>query len=513
MSALVLRVESGAQRGAEFVVDEPGDVIIGRDVPDSPAQVRLDAGDRTVSRLHCVLEVRGPTTTMLRDLGSKHGTFLCLSGSDEWRAVAGRQPVRDADALHVGQSVLRVRLAAADQLEHGASSSDVAARCIRCQAPIHVPVPGATFVMRARDYLCAGCQALEAGTDSARPPASPPVSCQTCHTDVTALATSDGRADELRDVATYLCPTCAERARELMRQQIGPVLLLSQVGAGGMGVVYRGWDTRSGRVVALKQVLRPMALPPSTQARFLREIALLQQLNHPNITRFFEAGQHNGVPFFVSEFVPDGDVAAFVSPQGQPLLSAAAATRLVVLALAGVAHAHASGIVHRDLKPENILLSRTPAALVPKVADFGLSRSYERHGGTVTRPGEFAGTMHYLPPEQVTSFARCGPAVDVYAMGSCLYYLLTGRHPLALPEPWQLDGHDDELRREYPGLTDEQVLRRVLEHERMPVRERRADLPGALAAVVDRAVARDVGARLSSAEQMRALLTDALGSP
>jgi hypothetical protein len=98
-------------------------------------------------------------------------------------------------------------------------------------------------------------------------------------------------------------------------------------------------------------------------------------------------------------------------------------------------------------------------------------------------------------------------------MGSCLYYLLTARHPLTLPEPWQLDGNDDELRREYPGLTDELVLRRVLEQPRIPVRERRPDVPPALAAVVDRAVARDVRHRLSSAEQMMVLLTEAVRGP
>jgi serine/threonine-protein kinase len=502
MSALALRVERGAQRGMEFVFEQGDDVVIGRDVPDSPAQVRLDPADRTVSRLHCVLEVRGPETTMLRDLGSKHGTQLCRSGSHEWRAVPGRQPLHDGDQICVGGAVLAVRLAPEP-------TPEPSALCIRCQGPIVVPSRGSTFVMQARDYLCPRCQAEQTAAAEA---AVSVVECDECRADVTSLATSDGRAEELGDVSTYLCPACAERFRELMRQQIGPVLLLSQVGVGGMGVVYRGWDTRSGRVVALKQVLRPVALPPAMMARFLREIALLQQLNHPNITRFIEAGQHDGVPFFVSEFVPDGDLSAFVSPQGRPLLSVPASVRLVSLALTGVAHAHAAGIVHRDLKPENILLSRTGRALTPKVADFGLSRSYERHGGTVTLPGEFAGTLHYLPPEQVTSFAHCGPAVDVYAMGSCLYYLLTGRHPLVLPEPWQLDGHDDELRHEYPGLTDEEVLRRVLEHERIPVRERRPDVPVALAGVVDRAVARDVSRRLSSAEQMRVLLAEASGS-
>jgi serine/threonine-protein kinase len=500
MSALVLRVERGAQRGTEFDFDESDDLVIGRDVPDSQARVRLDAGDRTVSRLHCLLEVRLPTAVVIRDLGSKHGTQLRTAGSESWDPVRGSRQVHDGDQIRVGGTVLTVQLAPNP-------APEPVALCIRCQQPIVPPTRGSTFVMQARDYLCPRCRAEESAAAAG---AVSGVECDGCSADVTSLATSDGRADELHDVVTYLCPACAERGRELMRQQVGPFLLLSQVGAGAMGVVYRTWDTRSGRVVALKQVLRPLNLPPAVLARFLREIALLQQLRHPHITRFIEAGQHDHVPFFVSEYVPDGNLAPFVSPQGHPLLPIPAAVRLVSLALAGVAHAHAAGIVHRDLKPENILLAHGETAIVPTVADFGLSRSYQRHGGTVTVPGEFGGTLHYLPPEQVKDFAGCGPSVDVYAMGSCLYYLLTGRHPLCLPEPWQLDGHEHTLRREYPGLTDEEMLRRVLQDERIPVRERRPDVPAAVAVVVDRAVARDADRRPASADQMRVLLDHAV---
>lgn len=503
MSALVLRVERGVQSGAEYVFEESDDVIIGRDVPESQAHLRLDPGDRTVSRLHCMLEVRPPNGVLLRDLGSKHGTQLRRHGSDTWNAVRGTRQVHDGDRIRVGATVLVLALTPTP-------APEPAVLCIRCQEPIVTPTRGATFVMQASDYLCPRCRAEEsaavAGVVSG-------VECDGCCADVTSLASSDGRADELRDVVTYLCPACAERGRELMRQQVGPFLLLSQVGAGAMGVVYQVWDTRSGRVLALKQVLRPLHLPPATLARFLREIALLQQLRHPGITRFVEAGQDDHVPYFVSEFVPDGNLAPFVSPQGRPVLPIPAAVRLVSLALAGVAHAHAAGIVHRDLKPENILLSRGETAIVPKVADFGLSRSYQRHGGTVTVPGEFAGTLHYLPPEQVQNFARCGPPADVYAMGSCLYYLLTGRHPLHLPESWELEGHEHTVRGEYRGLTDEEVLRRVLHDERIPVRERRPDVPASLAAVVDRAVARDADRRPVSADQMRTLLDQAVRMP
>ena len=233
----------------------------------------------------------------------------------------------------------------------------------------------------------------------------------------------------------------------------------------------------------------------------------MQSLRHPQVTRLFEAGEDDGVPFFVSEFVPDGDLSQFVSTDGEPTLTPLAATRLIADTLEGLAYIHDAGIVHRDMKPENVLVARDNGSLIPKVADFGLSRSYERHGGTITQRGEVGGTMAYLAPEQVTNFKRSRPPVDVYSTGVCLYYLLAGRYPISLPAPWQAG--------KAAGILAAMAMRKppieiVLEDERLPIRKRRDDLSPALAVVVDAAVQRDPDRRIQTATEFRERLLGTL---
>ena len=195
------------------------------------------------------------------------------------------------------------------------------------------------------------------------------------------------------------------------------------VGHGGMGVIYRARHHRLNRVVALKMLIAGAYAGPHERARFQREAEAVASLQHPNIVAVYDVGDHEGCPFFTMEFLEGGSLDHKLA--GTPLPAGQAATLLITLAEAMQA-AHQAGIVHRDLKPANILLT---ADGMPKVADFGLARQFEREPA-LTLSGVRIGTPSYMAPEQVSGIVgTIGPAADIYALGALLYEMLTGRPP------------------------------------------------------------------------------------
>ncbi len=208
--------------------------------------------------------------------------------------------------------------------------------------------------------------------------------------------------------------------------------ILGELGRGGMGVVYKAVQSRVNRIVALKMVLGGGHAEPTQLARFLREARAVAHLRHDNIVQLYEAGEHEGLPYFSLEWVAGGSL----DRRPRPLLPREAA-RLIEQIAHGVEHAHQHGIIHRDLKPANILLqSRGPSSpVVPKITDFGLARSVQEDS-RLTGSGAVLGTPAYMAPEQGSGDPRrVGPATDVYALGALLYDCLTGRPPFQGPTP------------------------------------------------------------------------------
>jgi serine/threonine-protein kinase len=200
-----------------------------------------------------------------------------------------------------------------------------------------------------------------------------------------------------------------------MDPDFGRYEILGEIARGAYGVVYRARDRELGRAVALK-ALRSEEASPLARERFLREARLAARLDHPNIVRIFETGEHGGRPFYTMALL-----------EGPPLrgpLPPAEACRLMAAVARAVAHAHARGVVHRDLKPANILVPDG----VPVLTDFGVARGSEEP--RVTRTGELLGTPAYMAPEQIRGdAAAAGPPADVHALGTILFELLTGRLP------------------------------------------------------------------------------------
>ncbi len=246
--------------------------------------------------------------------------------------------------------------------------------------------------------------------------------------------------------------------------------LVAQLGAGGMGVVYRAVRDRDQAEVAVKTIKPGVSGRGDLVQRFLREVAILERLRHPNIVAFHESGEAGGLLYFVMELVPGTDAAAVLRRDGP--LPVARAVGLVLQALAGLEYAHDQGFVHRDVKPANLLLTSAPSGEVVKLADFGLARAYQDSPlSGLTLSGAAAGTPHYMPPEQVTDFRGARPPADQFSAMATLYHLLTKAYI-------------------YDTGSTEELFRKLLTEDPVPLRSRRADVPEALARVVHRGLAR-----------------------
>jgi WD40 repeat protein len=199
--------------------------------------------------------------------------------------------------------------------------------------------------------------------------------------------------------------------------------VLGELGRGGMGVVYRARQVGLNRTVALKMILAGSHAGTSLLTRFRAEAETVARLQHPHIVQVHEVGEVGGLPYCALEFCDGGSLAERL--RGGPL-PAAEATRMTEK-LAGAMHAaHQVGIVHRDLKPANVLLTADGS---PKVTDFGLAKCLDVEAGQ-TRSGDLLGTPSYMAPEQARgSIHEIAPHTDVYALGTILYELLTGRPP------------------------------------------------------------------------------------
>ena len=210
---------------------------------------------------------------------------------------------------------------------------------------------------------------------------------------------------------------------ELPLPQVPGYAVESVLGRGGMGAVYRARHLKLNRTVALKTLLAGAYAGPAERARFQREAEAVAGLSHANIVQVYEAGEHEGRPYFTMELIDGGSLARKLSGAPQPARQTAA----LLATLAGaVQAAHEAGVVHRDLKPGNVLLT---AAGTPKVADFGLARRLDADE-RLTLSGAVIGTPSYTAPEQAWGDrSAVGPRTDVYSLGAILYECLTGRPP------------------------------------------------------------------------------------
>ncbi len=251
------------------------------------------------------------------------------------------------------------------------------------------------------------------------------------------------------------------------------------IGTGGMGEVRKARDLTTDRLVAIK-FLRPHVDPElDVRTRFEFEAQAASRLSHPNIAAVLDFGVDEGIPFIVMELLSGRTLAHKLA--GGPL-PVEEVRRFGLEILAALEASHAEGILHRDLKPGNVMLTQDDVA---KVADFGIAKIIE--GVDMTDTGTMLGTPAYLAPERVQG-EPATPASDVYSAGVVLYELLTAKKPFDADTPLGL-------------------VRAIQEDEPEPLTEVRPDLDPALAAIVEKAIAKDAGKRYSAAEEMAQALS------
>jgi eukaryotic-like serine/threonine-protein kinase len=249
-----------------------------------------------------------------------------------------------------------------------------------------------------------------------------------------------------------------------------------EIGAGGMATVYLARDLRHDRHVALK-LLNPELGAVLGVERFLAEIKVTANLQHPNLLPLFDSGEAEGLLFYVMPFVEGESLRARLAREKQ--LPIDEALRIAVAIANALDYAHSHGVIHRDLKPENILLQ----AGQPVIADFGIALAVSKAGGNrITQTGLSLGTPQYMSPEQATGDRVIDGRSDIYSLGAVTYEMLTGEAP-------------------HTGSTAQAIIARLLTDKPRPMRSTRPAIPEHVEAAVQHALEKLPADRFSTAHE------------
>ena len=255
--------------------------------------------------------------------------------------------------------------------------------------------------------------------------------------------------------------------------RIGKYRIVSKIGEGAMGEVYKAHDPLLNRFVALKTIAPGLVADPQFRERFKREAQSAAGLNHPNIITVYDYGDEGGITFLAMEFLEGSDLREAI--RSHALGHLGRKIEVMEQLCEGIGFAHSRGVVHRDLKPGNIHIQASGHV---KVLDFGLARLA---ASEMTRTGTVMGTPHYMAPEQLRG-QKADARSDVFALGAIFYELLSGV-------------------RAFEGQMHE-VMQRMRERDPMPLRQRAPATPLALATLVEKAMARDPEARFKDASEL-----------
>lgn len=263
------------------------------------------------------------------------------------------------------------------------------------------------------------------------------------------------------------------------QKKLGKYAILGVAGRGGMGTVYRGHDPVIDRKVAVKVYTASEVEFGSeiAQKMFLNEAQVVGALDHPNILRIYDAGNFKGRPYIAMEYV-EGLRTLGPYCKADELLPMESVIRIVEKCAKALDYAHRNGVTHRDIKPDNIMLTTDDEV---KVVDFGVAEHKNKRSDDSF---QIVGTPTYMSPEQVRGEELAGQS-DIYSLGVILYQLLTGNVPFKAP-----------------GLAALSIL--ITTKNPKPVRERRADIPVELEAIVTRAMAKKLDERYKTGEEMAA---------
>jgi serine/threonine-protein kinase len=271
----------------------------------------------------------------------------------------------------------------------------------------------------------------------------------------------------------------------LLGRTLGPFEIISELGRGGMAVVYKARQADLERTVALKILPPELSIDQSYRARFLQEARSAAALEHPHIMPIYAVGAAEGINYIAMKFIAGQTLKDIVQERGA--MDIAEAAGMLEQVADALDYAHSQGVIHRDIKPSNMMTDRNGWVYL---TDFGLAR-----GGTtggLTMAGTVMGTPEYMSPEQAQGLATIGPPTDIYALGVVLYELLTGQMPFQADTPMGM-------------------LVARLQYAPRPPRDYRGDLPMPVEDVIMRALARKPEARYATAKELIAALKSAAG--
>ena len=301
------------------------------------------------------------------------------------------------------------------------------------------------------------------------------------HDDATVISTSPLLTNE----PPATSPPPNEFAQTLIGQQLGDVRLEEVVGAGGMGTVFRGIDTRLDRTVAVKVLARQQTSADESKSRFEMEARSAARLDHPNIARVHYVGEERGHRFLVFEYIDGTNLRDAIHASGP--LPLADALRCMLQITDALVHAWQRDVVHRDIKPSNILLTPEGQA---KLVDMGLARFEHADvaGQDLTATGVTLGTFDYMAPEQARDARHADIRSDIYSLGCTFFFILTGQPPF--PEGG--------------------ALQKLLKHQNDPppsLHDWRPDVPESVVEILDSMLAKQPEDRFQTPAELLAALS------
>ena len=265
----------------------------------------------------------------------------------------------------------------------------------------------------------------------------------------------------------------------MMKDRLGHYDIVGELGRGGMGVVYKGYEPSLNRHVAIKVLAESLAHDPAVKERFLREARAMAALNDAHIIQIHFIGEDEGRTYFVMELVDGESLGAVL--QREMRLTPEQAARIVHQTAQGLATAHDQGVIHRDIKPGNLMVSSRGAV---KIADFGIALSMQDFSKKLTMTGEFVGTPGYLSPE-VCLGKPVDPRSDIFSLGIVLFECLAGRMPFTDQSPLGL-------------------MLEVVKAEIPDVRALNADVDAELSRILGKMIAREPDDRYRNCHELAA---------
>jgi len=446
---VTLKFLNGKLKGKAFPFDERSICIVGR-AADCNVKLPSDKDHETISRYHCLLDIN-PPHIRIRDFGSYNGTFV--------------------NGAKIGQR-----------------SKDQSPQAINRDA-------FAEFDLRDSDAITLGATVMR-------------VEVERLAETVTVPIEGNLETQGLQDPDTPAQPVrWGEDAPGPPMPAVPGFPMLRKLGEGGMARVYLARDDQSGEELAVKIMLPQVAADEMARGMFLREVKNTELLRHPNVVALRNSGCLGDNFYFTLEYCNSGSVDMLLDKQDGPL-SVDEATTITLQALDGLEYAHnvdisatdpesgtvtrSRGLVHRDLKPGNIYLSESDGKLCAKVGDFGLSKAFDLAGlSDHTTTGCAIGTPLYMPRQQILDYKYAKPDVDVWAMTATFYKMLTGVTPRSIQpgdDPWLV----------------------ALNNASIPIRERAAEVPAALARVIDKALIDKPTLQFKSAGKLKRAIEAAL---